>query len=109
MGEARERGIVVRRREVTAEFRVQRREALPQLRAYRAFLCESGQTRRDLRTRVRMSLLGDRILEQEFVGITDPLAQEEAETRFVRAMQREWIPRTVCLPRWTPVRVRTCR
>ena len=56
-----------------------------------------------------MSLLSDRILEQELAGITDRLAQEEAGTRFVRAMRREWIPRTVCLPRWTPVRVRTCR
>jgi hypothetical protein len=100
IGEAEQRAIVVRRRQVSAELREQRDEMFPRRHEYRAFLRESGQTRRDLRTRVRLSLLSDRIRAEAIAGVEDPAAQQQALEAFVRAYRREWRARTVCRAPW---------
>lgn len=99
-GEARERGIVVTREEVTASFRTQRRDVFPDRKDYVAFLRESGQTTRDVRYRVALNLLSERLREQVVGAIADPEDQQRALDAFVRDYRAKWRARTVCRKPW---------
>ena len=98
--EARERGVLVTREEVTAAFREQRREAFPRSEDYRAFLRDTGQTTGNVRSRVWLGLQSDRFRAEVIAGIEEPAAQQKALDRFVAAYRRKWRARTACRAPW---------
>jgi hypothetical protein len=99
-GEAAERGIVVRRGEVTRELRKQRKAAYPHRRDYRRYLRESGQTQIDVRSRVKSNLLTDRLRALATQGATTPEEQQAKLDAYVAEFRRKWRARTTCLRPW---------
>jgi hypothetical protein len=99
-GEAAERGIEVNRGEVTRAFRRQRREVFPRRRDFRKFLRDSGQTVRDIRSRIQADLLSTRIRRQVTAGAATPEEQQQRLDEFVVEFRRKWRARTVCRDPW---------
>jgi hypothetical protein len=98
--ETGERGLVVTAPEVERAFRRHRDAAFPTRRAYRRWRRESGQTPEDIRLRVRMELLSDRLRELAIDGATAPDEQQARIGAFTRDFIARWRPRTVCRPPW---------
>ena len=63
-GEARARGIAVTAEEVDRNFRIQRRQSFPRRGDFRRFLRDSGFTVRDIKYRVRLEALSNRLRRQ---------------------------------------------
>ena len=63
-GEAALQGITVSTRRVNAEYRRQKRASFPKERDFRRFLRTSGQTIADVKYRVRIDLLSERIRDR---------------------------------------------
>jgi hypothetical protein len=80
-GEAAERGIKVSDRAVRHRLAKQRRESFPDKRDFRRFLEQSGMTRSDIKYRVRLDMLSERVRVQVNVF------------RF----RKKWKARTSCL------------
>jgi hypothetical protein len=98
--EAAERGIEVNRGEVTRALRRQRRQSFPRRRDYRKFLRDSGQTERDIRFRIQLDLLSDRIRKAVTEGAATPEEQQARLDEFVVEFRRKWRSRTVCREPW---------
>ena len=98
--EAAERGIEVNRGEVTRALRRQRRQSFPRRRDYRKFLRDSGQTERDIRFRIQLDLLSDRIRVAVTEGAATPKEQQARLDEFVVEFRRKWRSRTVCREPW---------
>jgi hypothetical protein len=95
-GEAVERGIHVSDRAVRHQLAAQRRESYPNERKFRQFLEDSGMTRSDLKYRVRLDILSDRV-RKDVVGKGSPRVQERRLTRFLSRFPKKWTARTSCL------------
>lgn len=100
LDEARERGIHVARGKVRAEYRVQVRQTFPRRSDYLAFLRETGQKPRHIRSRLAMDILSTRIRRQVLDGIDDPQARQDAFDAYVVEFRRKWRSRTACLAPW---------
>jgi foldase protein PrsA len=93
-GEAALRNLVVTEAEVTKAFERQKRQSFPKESDFKAFLESSGQTRADLRRRIRLDLLANRIREQVVAGhdqVTEQQIQQfyaENKARFVEPERR---------------------
>ena len=99
-GEARELGIHVARGKVRAEFKTQVRQSFPRRAEFRAFLRDSNQSARDLRTRVSIDILSNRIRRHVLDGIDDPEEQQVALEAWVAEWRSRWRARTVCRAPW---------
>lgn len=93
-GEADARGIDVTADEVQRSFDKQRAESFPRDADYEKFLKTSGQTPEDIRHRVELDLLSNRIRER-VAGGGD---KQKALDRFVKDFTRRWQARTRCRP-----------
>jgi hypothetical protein len=83
-GEATEQGITVTDAEVQQSFDEQRRQAFPTLADFRRFLHKSHQTVADIRRRVRLNLLSDRIRDK----VTSPAAAAVTDAQVAAAVQK---------------------
>ena len=99
-GEASERGLVVTSAEVRQSLREQRAQTFPRPRAYRRYLRRTGQTRANLRFRVKMDLLASRLRDQATAGASTPEEQQDMLEVFVQGYRAKWRARTTCLPPW---------
>jgi hypothetical protein len=95
-GEAVERGIEVSDRAVRHQLASQRREAYPNKRQFQKFLEDTGMTRSDLKYRVRLDILSDRV-HKDVAGRGSPLVRERRLTRFLSRFPKKWTARTSCL------------
>jgi hypothetical protein len=98
--EGLERGIFVSRAQVSRSLRRQRRESFRTRRDYRKFLRSSGQTVEDIRIRVRIDILSNRIRRQVIGDAATPREQQRRLDEFVQQFRRKWRARTVCREPW---------
>jgi hypothetical protein len=99
-GEARAQGIQVTRRQVRRSLRAQIKQSFPDRADFREFLRESGQTRAELRLRVRIDMLSNRIRDRAVGDATDPEEQQRRLEAFVTDFRRRWRALTLCTPRF---------
>ena len=99
-GEAARRGIEVSARQVSRSFRHQKRAAFPDDRDYRRFLRATGQTHADVRYRVRVDLLSNRIRDEVIGGAKRSRTQQRRLDKFVVAFFARWQAQTLCTPRF---------
>jgi foldase protein PrsA len=75
-GEAGERGITVTDEEVDRAFREQRRQSFPTMRDFRRFLRTSGFTVADIKFRVRLEQLSNRLRRRVMRSVAPPTEEE---------------------------------
>jgi hypothetical protein len=95
-GEATERHLHVSDTTVTRTFNRQRRASFPRLADFHRFLRETGETRSDLKWRVRLDLLSARIQRDVTRGHKSQRAKAHAFDVFVTHFQPKWKARTWC-------------
>ncbi len=103
--EAAERSIVATDEEVQAEFVKQRDASFPSDAAYLDFKDDTGQTDADVRYRIRVQMLSDRIRDRVLEESGATSNQEQVLADFVRAYRAKWVARTACARTW---RTRDC-
>jgi hypothetical protein len=96
-GEAAERGIMVSDRAVRRQLREQRQAGYPDKRKFRKFLEDSGMTRSDLKYRVRVDILSERV-RADAAGTGSQRSRTRRLSRFVERFRTKWKRRTACLP-----------
>jgi hypothetical protein len=96
-GQAREMGIGVRPRQVARELARLRKEAFKNEAQYRRFLREAHFTNHDVRERVKLQILSEKIQVRVVLGLSKAEAQR-AFSRFVKEYGTRWQGRTVCAP-----------
>lgn len=94
-GQAREMGIGTRPREVSRELARLKQQTFKNNKQYRRFLREAHYTRRDVRERVMLQMLSEKI-EVRVVDGLQPGEQAQAFRKFVREYGARWRARTVC-------------
>jgi SurA N-terminal domain len=99
-GEARAQGIDVTPRQVRRSLERQIDQSFPRRREFRAFLRGSGQTMADLRRRVRVDLLANRLRRRAIGDATDPEEQQRRVEAFVADFRARWRSVTLCTPRF---------
>jgi hypothetical protein len=102
-GEAAERGIEISDRAVRRRLTAQKHESFNNEREFRQFLEDSGLTRSDLKYRVRLDMLSDRI-RKDVGGKGSPRVRLRRFDRFVRRFQKKWTARTSCAAEYTSER-----
>jgi SurA N-terminal domain len=93
--EAAERRIVVSDRAVRRQLNRQKHASFPSERAFRQFLEDSGMTRSDLKYRVRLDILSERV-RKAVSGKGSPKVRERRLARFVTRFRAKWTARTSC-------------
>jgi len=96
-GEAVRLGIVVPPAAVNREFRSQKRQAFPKPGQFRRFLRESGQTLADIKRRVRLDMLSNRLRDRAVRGAKTPRGQMRRLDRYVERFNARWKAKTICL------------
>jgi hypothetical protein len=99
-GEAELRGLELSRRQAAEAFRRQKQRAFPRDRDYRRFLRRTGQTDADVRHRVRLDLLSDRIRDDVIGGEKRARVQQRRLDEFIAAFFARWHAQTLCTPRF---------
>ena len=99
-GEAADLGVVVTPEEVQSSFEEQREQVFPRRGAYRRFLRASGNTTRNMLSRVEHDLLSSRIRDLVTDGATTAEEQQDRLDAFLQAFRAKWRARTTCLPPW---------
>jgi hypothetical protein len=102
-GQAREMGIGVRSREISRELASLKKKAFKNEAQYRRFLKEARFTRRDVRERVKIQILSEKIQVRILFGLSEAEGQR-AFNRFVKEYVGRWRGRTVCAPGYVTVR-----
>jgi hypothetical protein len=98
-GEAAERGIKVSERTVRRVFTRQKHAAFRTEAEFRHFLADSGLTRSDIKYRVRLDILSDRV-RKDVIGSGTRAAKQRRFDRFVRRFHAKWKARTLCQPNY---------
>lgn len=96
-GQAREMGIGVRPHEISRELAHIKKQAFKNEAQYRHFLREAHFTNRDVRERVMIQILSEKIQVRVVAGLSETEAQR-AFNRFVKEYAVRWRGRTVCAP-----------
>ena len=91
-------GIGVRPGQVARETEEIKRRAFKDGAEYRRFLREAHFTRRDVKERVEIQLLTERIQERVEAGINSEAGLQKAFAKFVSEYEVRWKARTVCAP-----------
>ncbi len=94
-GQAREMGIGVRPRQVARELARLKKKAFKNEAQYRRFLREAHFTNHDVRERVKLQMLSEKIQVRVVFGLSGAEAQR-AFSRFVKEYGTRWQRRTVC-------------
>ncbi|HWA53875.1 MAG TPA: SurA N-terminal domain-containing protein [Solirubrobacterales bacterium] len=97
-GQAGEMGIGLRPPQVSRELATLKKQAFKNGAQYRRFLKEAHFTRADVRDRVEVQMLSQRIEERIVLGIDSEAAAQKAFSRFVVEYEKRWRSRTVCAP-----------
>jgi hypothetical protein len=95
--EATMQGISVTDAEIDKEFERQRKESFPRAEDYEKFLRESGQTEADLRYRIKLSLISDKLQKRAGEGVSGK-DRQKALDRFVKEYQQRYKAKTICAP-----------
>jgi foldase protein PrsA len=80
-GEAKDRGISATAAEVDRQFKQTKDQSFPNDKAYQRFLRTSGQTEEDLKFRVRLDVLSNKIRQQVTEG-TDKVSDDEVKSYY---------------------------
>jgi hypothetical protein len=97
-GQAAEMGIGVRPGQVARETERLKRRAFENGAQYRQFLREAHFTRRDVKERVELQMLIERIQERVAAGIGNEAGVQKAFSKFLHEYEVRWRARTVCAP-----------
>jgi hypothetical protein len=99
-GQAAEMGIGVRPRAVAREIEKLKRQVFKNGAQYRRFLREAHYARRDVKERVEIQMLSERIQERILAGGGSEAAAQKAFARFISEYEVRWRARTVCAPEY---------
>jgi hypothetical protein len=102
-GQAREMAIGVRPHEISRELAYLKKEAFDNKAQYRRFLREAHFTNRDVRERVKLQILSEKIQVRVVFGLSGA-ERQRAFSRFVREYEGRWRGRTVCAPHYVTAR-----
>jgi SurA-like protein len=102
-GQAMEMGIGVRPPEISRELAHLKKEAFKNEAQYRRFLREAHFTDADVRERVEIQILSEKIQLRVIFGLSEAEAQRVFR-RFVKQYATRWQGRTVCAPGYVTVR-----
>src|SRR4051794_6167750 len=102
-GQAMEMGIGVRPREISRELASLKKQAFKNEAQYRRFLKEAHFTHRDVRERVEIQILSEKIQLRIAIGLSKA-ERQKAFDKFVREYGERWRGRTVCAPGYVTVR-----
>ena len=94
-GQASEMGIGVRPREISRELAHLKKEAFKNKAQYHRFLREAHFTNRDVRERVMLQVLAEKVQVRVVSGLSESEAQR-AFSRFAKEYDARWRGRTVC-------------
>jgi hypothetical protein len=94
-GQAKEMGIGVRPREISRELAHLKKEAFENEAQYHRFLREAHFTNRDVRERVMLQILSEKIQVRVVAGLSEAEAIR-AFRKFVKEYSVRWRGRTVC-------------
>lgn len=107
-GQAAEWGISVTPGQVKRTLARIKRKSFKSKAEYRKFVRESHYTRRDVRERVEIKLLGTRLrkrIQKQISGQAKTRSEEErAFTRWINEFDARWRARTICAPKYTTER-----
>lgn len=95
-GQALEMGISVTPRRVARDLAQIKKQAFESAAEYRRFLREAHLTPRDVKERVKLQLLGVRILASIERGVTGKANKTAALRKFVAEYLERWRARTIC-------------
>jgi hypothetical protein len=98
VGEAQRQGIAVSDAAVGREFARIRDQSFSTRRAFVRFLRDSGMNRVDVRYRVRLDVLSNRIRRKVVAGATTAAEQQQALDKFVAEFRHRWLAQTRCRP-----------
>jgi foldase protein PrsA len=96
-GEAARLGIAVSPAAVNREYRRQKRQSFPKDAAFRRFLRTSGQTVADVKQRVRLDMLSERVRDRAVRRAKTPRGEQRLLDRYVVRLTARWRARTICL------------
>jgi SurA N-terminal domain len=99
-GEARAQGVKVTAGQVRRALRSQVHETFSERADFRKYLRDSGQTRADVRARVRLDLISNRLRRRAIGDATDPEEQQRRLDAFVTDWRARWRAMTLCTPRF---------
>jgi SurA-like protein len=102
-GQAREMGIGVRSRQVSRELARLKKEAFKNEAQYHRFLRESHFTNRDVRERIEIEILSEKIRARVLFGLSEAEGQRVFR-KFVEEYEARWQGRTVCALGYVTVR-----
>jgi SurA N-terminal domain len=102
-GQAMEMGIGVRPREVSRELASLKKKAFKNEAQYRPFLKKAHFTHRDVRERVKIQILSEKIQLRIAFGLSEA-ERQKAFAKFVSEYEERWRGRTVCAPGYVTVR-----
>jgi hypothetical protein len=94
--EAARVGIVVSPGAVTTVYRRQKRKAFPREADFQRFLKRSGHTVADLKLRVRVDLLAERLRRHWIATAKTPRGQQRRLDRALARYTKQWRAKTVC-------------
>lgn len=103
-GQAAEMGIGTRPGQVARETERLKRQAFKNGAQYRRFLREAHYTRADVKGRVEIQILSERIQGRITAGIVSENGKQRAFSRFIAEYEERWRSRTVCAPGYVTVR-----
>jgi hypothetical protein len=95
-GEAKRLGVVVSPGAVYTTYKRQKDESFPREKDFQKFLADSGQTVRDLKRRVRLDLLSNRIRDHVVRGAKTLESEYRRLDRFVPKFTARWKAMTEC-------------
>src|SRR4051794_22926076 len=95
-GEAHERHIRVSALAVRRRFNAERHATFDSRADFERFLAETGETVTDLKYRVKLEMLADRVAAQVVKGRRTPAARQRAFDRFFARYAPKWQARTWC-------------
>jgi hypothetical protein len=102
-GQAMEMGIGVRPHEISRELASLKKKAFENEAEYRRFFKEAHFTNRDVRERVKIQILTEKIQVRIVFGLSEAEGRR-AFNEFVREYGERWRGRTVCAPGYITVR-----
>jgi hypothetical protein len=95
-GEAARFRIVVRPGAVYTHYKRQKEQSFPKEEDFQAFLASSGQTVADIKLRVRLDLLANRVRDHVVRNAKTPKGEQRLLTRFIKRFTKRWKAKTIC-------------
>jgi hypothetical protein len=89
-------GITVSPNEVLMDYRRRKAQSFPHEKDFQEFLQSSGQTVKDIKRRLRLDLISDRLRDRAVGRAKTVIGQQRRLSRYVKGFSIRWKAKTVC-------------